>query len=152
MKKSTKRSTANSREVFVDTSGLYALIDRQDSLHAAARTLVEGWLREGRRLVTTDAVVSETLTLARVRSGPMVALRVLDLIEQSVGLRLESIGATRFNAAKAFFRRHTTDHRYSFTDCTSFVVMRELRLDIALTSDRHFVEAGFEASLVDRPG
>ncbi len=148
MKKSTKRSTARSREVFVDTSGLYALIDRQDSLHLAARTKVEGWLREGGRLVTTDAVVSETLTLARVRSGPLVALRVLDLVEQSVGLRVEWIGPTRFDAAKTFFRRHTTDHRYSFADCTSFVVMRELRLELALTSDRHFAEAGFEPLLV----
>jgi uncharacterized protein len=147
MKKSTKRSTAGSREVFVDTSGLYALIDRQDALHPAARTRVELWLREGGRLVTTDAVVSETLTLARMRSGPLVALRVLDLIEQSVGLRLEWVGTSRFDAAKAFLRRHTTEHRYSFTDCTSFIVMRELRLELALTSDRHFAEAGFEALL-----
>ena len=35
------------------------------------------------------------------------------------------------------------DKSYSFTDCTSFVVMRELGIREALTTDRHFVQAGF---------
>ena len=92
--------------------------------------------------MTTDAVVSETLTLARMRSGPLVAFRVLDLIEQSVGLRLEWVGTSRFDAAKAYFRRHTTDHRYSFTDCTSFIVMRELGIQQVITGDEHFEHVG----------
>jgi uncharacterized protein len=67
-------------------------------------------------------------------------------VERSAGIRLEWIGPDRFNAAKAFFRKHA-DHGYSFTDCTSFVVMRELRLTEALTTDEHFAEAGFRALL-----
>ena len=39
------------------------------------------------------------------------------------------------------------DHRYSFTDCSSFVLMAELGLKQALTTDRHFIEAGFQALL-----
>ncbi len=42
----------------------------------------------------------------------------------------------------ALFFRHR-DKDYSFTDCSSFVVMRELRLKEALTTDRHFRQAGF---------
>ena len=103
-------------------------------------------MRAGRRLVVTDYVIDETVTLASRRGGERVALRVLDLIDQSVGIRIEWIEATRFDATKAYFRRHA-DHTYSLTDCSSFVVMRELELREALTTDRHFREAGFEALL-----
>lgn len=69
-----------------------------------------------------------------------------DLLEQSAGIRIEWIGTTRFDMTKAFFRKHA-DHAYSFTDCASFVVMHELKLSQAFTSDRHFTQAGFEALL-----
>jgi predicted nucleic acid-binding protein len=135
-----------SREIFVDTSGLYALVDRKDAHHPVARAVIERGLRSGRRLLATDYIVAEAVNLANARSGSRVATRVFDLIEQSAGIRIEWIGAARFDITKAFFRKYS-DHDYSFTDCTSFVVMRELKLRQALTSDRHFTQAGFEALL-----
>jgi predicted nucleic acid-binding protein len=135
-----------SREIFVDTSGLYALVDRKDAHHPAARALIERLLHSGRRLLATDYIVAETVNLANARSGSGVAIRVLDLLEQSAGIRIEWIGTARFEMTRTFFRKHA-DHAYSFTDCTSFVVMRELKLSQALTSDRHFTQAGFEALL-----
>ena len=36
------------------------------------------------------------------------------------------------------------DKAYSFTDCTSFVVMQELKLKTALTTDRHFRQMGMD--------
>ena len=136
-----------SAEVFVDTSGLYALVEKNDTHHRTARRVVEELLRTGHKLVLTDYVVDEAATLAKVRSGKRVATRVLDLVEQSAGIRIEWIGSLRFEAATAFFRKQA-DHGYSFTDCTSFIVMKELELSRALTSDRHFPEAGFEALLL----
>jgi predicted nucleic acid-binding protein len=95
-----------------------------------------------RLLVTTDYIVTEAVNLANARSGLHVAERILDLVDQSSGIRLEWIGSLRFEATKAFFRRHR-DHRYSFTDCASFVLMKELKLLDGLTTDAHFGEAGF---------
>jgi len=138
------------REVFIDTSGLYALVDKNDAHHTVARDVVVSLARQGRKLVVTDHVVGETVTLAKARSGSRVALRVLDLLEQSVGVRLEWIDSTRFDATKAYFRKHAA-HDYSFTDCASFVVMRELRMREAVTTDGHFREAGFEPLLPIRP-
>jgi len=89
----------------------------------------------------------KTVSLANARSGTRVAVRVLDLIEQSAGIRIEWMGTSRFDLTKTFFRKHV-DHEYSFTDCTSFVVMRELKLSQALTTDHHFSEAGFDALLL----
>lgn len=136
-----------SREVLLDTSGLYALVDKNDAHHVAARKAVLTLVRQPRQLIVTDYIVDETVTLSRVRGGVHVALRVLDLIEQSIGVRVERIGPDRFAAATAYFRKHA-DHTYSFTDCASFVLMRELRLRQALTTDGHFPEAGFEALLL----
>lgn len=130
------------REVFLDTSILYALIDRRDAHHVSARGLVGPLVRGNRLLVTTDYIVTEAVNLANARAGHHVARRILDLIDQSSGIRLEWIGSLRFEASKAFFRRHG-DHGYSFTDCTSFVLMGELKLADALTTDAHFREAGF---------
>jgi len=129
-------------EAFVDTSVLYALIDRKDSHHAAMSELVRRLLQSRRRFVTTDYVVCEAVNLANARSGHHVGMRILDLIDRSAALRVEWIGSLRFEATRAFYRRHL-DHRYSFTDCTSFVVMRELDISDVLTTDGHFREAGF---------
>ena len=134
------------REAFLDTSILYALIDRKDAHHGAAREAVERLLQNQRRLLTTDYIVTETVNLANARAGHHVGVRILDLMEQTSGVRIEWVGSLRFEAAKALYRRHT-DHRYSFTDCTSFIVMRELKLSDALTTDRHFGEAGFRMLL-----
>lgn len=66
----------------------------------------------------------------------------MDLVEQTSALDLEWIGSQRFDRAARLFRRYE-DQAFSFTDCTSFAVMRELRLTEALTKDDHFRIAGF---------
>ncbi len=131
------------REAFVDTSALYALIDRKDGHHPAMAERVQRLLGSRRTLVTTDYVVCETVNLANARAGHHVGVRILELFERSSAIRVEWTTSLRFEATKIFYRRHS-DHRYSFTDCTSFVIMRELRILEVLTTDEHFTEAGFE--------
>ena len=134
-------------DLFLDTSGLYALGDRRDPCRDKVREIVPRKASAGGRLVITDYILDEACTLAKARAGAYAALRLLELVETSAGFRMEWIGPDRFNAAKAYFRKHA-DHGYSFTDCTSFVVMQELRLRDVLTTDRHFTEAGFRALLL----
>jgi uncharacterized protein len=133
-------------DVFVDTAGLYALADHRDPSRPATMRLVSGFIKTKRRLVLTDYILAEAATLAEARSGGHAAVKLLEIVDQSAGFEFIWIGPERFAAAKKFFCKHA-DHGYSFTDCTSFVVMRELRLSEALTTDRHFVEAGFRALL-----
>jgi predicted nucleic acid-binding protein len=130
------------REAFADTSALYAAVDSRDAHHAQVAQAMRQLARTSRMIVTSDYVVAETLNLAVARGGRKVAERLLQLLENSSGLRMDRINPERFVAAKAFFRKHS-DHNYSFTDCTSFVLMHELQIEDALTTDRHFREAGF---------
>ena len=71
----------------------------------SARDLVGRLVRGSRRLVTTGYIVAEAVNLAKARAGHHVACRILDLIEQSSGIRVEWIGSLRFEATRAFFRR-----------------------------------------------
>jgi predicted nucleic acid-binding protein len=139
------------KQIFVDTSGWYALVDRRDQHHPAARKLIEEKVGAGSRLVTTDYVVDESCTLARMRGGWSAAARLLDLLHESASIDWEWIGAERFEQAERWFRRYR-DQAYSFTDCASFAVMRELRLREVLTSDAHFRAAGFQPLLATPPG
>ncbi len=136
-----------SRDVFVDTSGWYALIDRNDAAHAQATAVVGALLARGIRLVTTDYVIDESCTLAKVRAGPIAAIRLLEMLDQSAAVDVEWIGPDRFLATKRAFRKHA-DQAFSFTDCASFVVMRERKMSEAITADHHFRTAGFRALLV----
>jgi uncharacterized protein len=129
-------------EVFVDTSGLYALADRRDPFHTRAQKCVVALVKSGTDLVLTDYILDEACTLAKVRAGAVGALRLLDIVERSQALRMLWVDVERFEAAKTFFRKHA-DHAYSFTDCTSFVLMHEMKIRDALTTDRHFAQAGF---------
>lgn len=134
------------REVFIDTSGLYALADHRDPFHASAKKCATALIKSATTLVLTDYIIDEACTLARVRAGAREALQLLEIAEGSEAFRMHWVGVERFEAAKAFFRKHA-DHGYSFTDCTSFIVMHEMQIRDALTTDRHFVAAGFRMLL-----
>jgi predicted nucleic acid-binding protein len=134
------------REVFVDSSGLYTLADHRDPSRAKAERTVSALVKSSVGLVLTDYIIDEACTLAKARAGGYAAMRLLEIVEKSAAFRLVWIGELRFESAKAYFRKHA-DHGYSFTDCTSFVVMQELRIREVLTTDRHFAKAGFQPLL-----
>jgi predicted nucleic acid-binding protein len=131
---------------FVDSSGWYALIDRRDDVHSLAASTVARLIRDGVRLTTTDYVIDESCTLARIRAGVGAARALLEVLDTTRALSVEWIGPDRFDAAKVLFRKQL-DQGFSFTDCTSFVVMEQRRIRAALTTDAHFTTRGFEALL-----
>jgi predicted nucleic acid-binding protein len=145
MTTSTKRSTASS--VFVDTSGFFASLVARDDMHARAARFLRRAGREGIRLVTTDYVLDETVTLLRARGLGHLAEPLLQRVMDSKACGLEWMDAFRFGGARRHAVRNA-DTSWSFTDCLSFVVMKELGLHRALTKDRHFRDAGFDAILV----
>lgn len=130
--------------LFVDTAGWMACADAADAACLTARAARDRALERGQLLVTTDYVVDETLTLVRVRLGLAAAEAWWAQVQSSSRLRVEWIGAARAEKARHLFFRHR-DKDFSFTDCTSFIVMQELKLRQALTTDGHFRQVGFDA-------
>jgi predicted nucleic acid-binding protein len=129
--------------LFIDTAGWTACADASDPDHARCRAVRDEALERGQTLVTTDYVVDETLTLLRLRLGLAAALGWWQQVDGSRRLRWERIDAARFDRARATFFQFR-DKTFSFTDCTSFAVMRELHIAHALTTDRHFKQMGFQ--------
>ena len=129
--------------LFVDTAGWMACADESEPAHHRALHSRDAALESGSVLVTTDYVIDETLTLIRVRLTLAAAEAWWAQVEGSSRLRWEWIGIARAERARDVFFRHR-DKSYSSTDCTSFVVMKELKLKQALTTDRHFRQMGFE--------
>ena len=131
------------KRLFVDTAGWMATSDAKDPLYLNSLQERDLWLEEGGILITTDYVIDETLTLIRIRIGFGAAEKWYEMVSQSPRCITEWITPDRAEKAiKWFFKWR--DHSFSFTDCTSFVVMAELHIEKALTSDRHFINAGFD--------
>lgn len=128
------------KRVFVDTSGWYAYTRADEPAHRGVRKALEAW--EG-RLVTTDYVFDETVTLARVRLGFAHAARIGETLLDPGVVELIRLLPEDFEDAWELFRKNQ-DKKWSFTDCSSFAVMRRLRLSAAVATDRHFQQAGFE--------
>jgi predicted nucleic acid-binding protein len=129
--------------LFVDTAGWIACADGADPAHEGSCAVRDAALEAGQTLITTDFVVDETLSLLRFRLGLPAAEAWWEQIDHSPRLRWEHIDQERFERARQLFFRFR-DKDFSFTDCTSFVVMRELRLTDALSTDRHFRQMGFQ--------
>ena len=126
--------------VFVDTSGWYAYVRADDPAHGSISAALERW--EG-RLVTTDYVFDETVTLARARLGFKHAERIGEVLLDPGVVELVRLLPEDFEDAWSLFKKNK-DKGWSFTDCSSFSVMRRLRLSEAIASDRNFRQAGFE--------
>jgi uncharacterized protein len=130
------------RPLFVDTAGWMACADGADPAHGEAAAARDAWLERGGLFITSDYVADETLTLLRIRLGIDAAENWWRQVDGSARLRWEYINPARAEKAREFFFRYR-DKDFSFTDCTSFILMRELKLREALTTDRHFLQAGF---------
>jgi predicted nucleic acid-binding protein len=120
-----------------------ALADESDPLHKDSMKIRDGWLEQGGILVTSDYIVDETLTLIRMRLSLGAAEEWWEQVSESPRVRWEWINAERAEKARAWFFKWK-DKSFSFTDCTSFILLRELHIRKVLTGDRHFKEAGFE--------
>jgi predicted nucleic acid-binding protein len=126
---------------FCDTSFFYACLDPADANHGRASTLLAEASATGSAFCTTWDVIGETVTLLRYRRSFRTALAFLDEVKPS--LQLIHYGDRVRLEAEHLFREYGRDHRLSFCDTISFVVVTTL-LDHAacLTFDRDFRSLG----------
>ena len=130
--------------IFIDTSAFFASKVTNDINHSSA-IVVESQIREGihGKMITTNYILDELYTLLRGRVVHEVIAQIGESIRLSPSIRIIWILKALEEKAWNFFKEHQ-DKTFSFTDCTSFVVMHTLRINAAFTYDSHFEQAGFQ--------
>lgn len=133
--------------IFIDTGAFLGRYLKNDQFHESA---VGFWRRLGELgtpLLVSNFVLDETMTLlarrasygfASERARTIYASPAFDILRPTAKDELEAL---------RYFRKYA-DQRVSFTDCISFVLMRNAGIREAFTFDKHFRVAGFGV----RPG
>jgi uncharacterized protein len=130
--------------VFADSSFYLAMVSAQDNWHRSASRLFE-------QLDDTEIVTSEYILLelgALLAKGHSRA-SYIDLVGRiRVDTMTEIVPATTalFDEGLELFGARP-DKNWSIVDCISFVLMEKRKIARALTTDKHFTQAGFEALL-----
>ena len=132
--------------VFADTNYWIALINARDQLHSKAIAISREFSVVD--IVTSEMVLVEVLNGFSNAGSALRDLAALSIQALRINPRIRVIPQTtqQFRSALEQYQR-TTDKSWSLTDCASFQIMHEEQIKAALTHDRHFTQAGYEALL-----
>lgn len=133
------------RKIFVDTSGWVAITDSKDKNHVAATKFMVEIARKS-SLVITDYILDEAYTLLLMNAGHATTVKFkekLDIMCQQGIVSIHWVDEATLNNSWAVFEKFNVDKRWSFTDCVSYAVMKELDITEVFTFDHHFSQMGF---------
>jgi predicted nucleic acid-binding protein len=123
--------------VFVDTSGIAALLIRNDANHLLAADALQGLNNEGAELIISNFIIAETYNLLAARTYPGFARQWLLANTWNV----EPVVARDEKEARQIIEKYA-DKDFSYTDAVSFAMMRRLNINTAFTFDHHFAQYG----------
>jgi uncharacterized protein len=127
----------------MDTGAFLALEDESDKHHQQAINFRDEIIRKGfYKIVTTSYVLDEILTLIRVRISIPASIDFCRKIRVSKIVNIHTITENDVRIAMDMFEQYD-DKAFSFTDCTSFVIMRKIGISEVFGFDRHFEQMLF---------
>jgi len=133
---------------FLDTWAWLAVFDDRDPDHVVASVTVSELLDQRRDLITSDYVLSETITALFQDLGAIKGMQlfrgVLEFLDDA-DISLEWVTPARFAEAVHLRFLYDDKPKISFADLTSMVIMEDLGIHEIITGDRHFlaVNRGF---------
>ncbi len=117
------------------------LSNTDDNWHDRAEAAWRGLIVSGTPLVTTSLVLFELGDgLSRVNHGPWPSIST---IVYGGRRRFESVHAGPSRSGRPGSFRNRPDKTWGVTDCASFILMKEMGMDAALTVDHHFERPAF---------
>ena len=132
--------------LFLDTAFIQALLNVRDAYHPKAIELFSR-VRNASEIWITEAILTEVGNACSAinRKG---AVQFIQQCYQTDNIRIVSIDTQLFTQATHLYQSRL-DKNWGLTDCISFIVMTQNNLQDAITTDRHFVQAGFRALMLD---
>lgn len=131
------------RNIFWDTSGWFSLLVASEGNHSNVIKIADRQMKKKVQFFTSDLVVQETLTLFMARKEYSIAKQFWTNIQESKIIRVEKIDENRFQKIGDFFCKQI-EQGYSFVDVSSFLLMKEFKIEEVVTSDKHFQKVGFQ--------
>lgn len=135
-------------KVFIDTGAFVAFIFKRESFHGRVMTQYGIYKQNRSQLITSTYVLDELFTRCVYRAGEHGAKLALDLIDKAIAnyeLTVLDVDQTVFNRARTSFLKFA-EHKISFTDATTYVLCKDLRLDEVFTLDGDFKKIGLSTS------
>lgn len=124
--------------IFVDTSAWFSAFVPDDINYVVASV----WYRDNQSLlITTDYVIDELLTLLISRRERSIAVTLGRLLFEERAASIEWLSQSDVRQAWSIFEKYQ-DKGWSFTDCTSYAVMKRLGITQAFAFDDHFRQFG----------
>lgn len=132
--------------LFLDTAFIQALLNPRDDYHNQAKQLFPR-IRAASEVWITEAIFAEVgnALSAFNRNG---AVQFIQQCYRTDNIKIVSVDTELLMQALALYQSRS-DKTWGLTDCISFVVMQQNNVTDAVTGDRHFVQAGFRALMLE---
>ena len=125
--------------IFLDTSAIYALADRDDEHHHEAMRLYQNALKKKEGFVVHNYILVESAALLQRRLGQPIAVQFLHDAESFTIIWIDE--DLHQSACKRLEAPNSS--QISFVDAISFQAMTRHSIVCCLTFDKHFAQEGF---------
>lgn len=136
----------SNERLFLDTAFIQALLNPRDDYHNQAKQLFPR-IRAASEVWITEAIFAEVgnALSAFNRNG---AVQFIQQCYRTDNIKIVSVDTELLMQALTLYQSRP-DKTWGLTDCISFIIMQQQSLIDAVTGDRHFVQAGFRALMLD---
>lgn len=135
---------------FADTSFWIALSSKRDQYHPRAVAWSQFVIRSQSTVLTTEAVLWEWMNALSDAGTRRLAAEGYRRCHGDARIEVAPFQAEVIESAVQLYEARP-DKTWSLSDCLSFVLMERRHLTEALTTDRHFEQAGLKAMMLEEP-
>ena len=129
-------------KAFIDTGAFLAIADKSDTFHELSAATYQRLVEQKAILYTSNYIIDETITLIRARVNHDAAVAFIKGFDAS-NIKVLHVTEKDEHSAKEIFIKYK-DKDFSYTDCTSFILIDKYSIDAALSLAEHFNQYGYK--------